>query len=254
MKAVILAGGYGTRLAEKTTSIPKPMVEIGGKPILWHIMSHLARHGISEFLIALGYKGQQIKRYFVDYHLLQSDITVDLGKGTTTWSNPRSHDWIVHLIDTGLDTHTGGRVRRLGEHLAEERFLVTYGDGVCNVDIGELVEFHKAQDRMATLTAVRPPARFGALMFDGNRVSEFTEKPQIGEGWINGGFLIMEPAALGYLTDDSTSLEADALERLAADEQLSAYRHAGFWQCMDTLRDVNLLRRLWEQGEASWLE
>ncbi len=253
MKVVILAGGLGSRLAEETEVRPKPLVEIGGRPILWHILKHYARHGLREFVIALGYKGEAIKRYFLDYRALHGDLTVRLGSGAVELhAPPADEDWTVHLVDTGHDTHTGGRVRRLRPWLQDGTFLVTYGDGVSDVDLSALLRFHRAQGRLATLTAVRPPARFGGLAFEGERVTRFTEKPQIGEGWINGGFLACEPGVLDYLADDTTSLEADAMERLAADGQLAAYRHEGFWQCMDTLRDKRLLEALWAAGAPPW--
>lgn len=252
MKVVILAGGRGTRLAEETEVKPKPMVDIGGRPILWHIMRHYAHHGFKEFLIALGYKGEVIKRYFLDYHSLNGSMTVDLSSGKVKKYSQDCDDWIVHLVDTGQDTLTGGRVRRLRPWLQDGTFMVTYGDGVSNVDLQDLLRFHRSQGRIATVTAVRPPARFGGIIFDGDLVARFTEKPQIGEGWINGGFLVFEPEVFDYLDGDHSSLEADALERLAADRQLAAYRHEGFWQCMDTLRDKQLLESLWQSGRAPW--
>ncbi len=252
MKVVILSGGFGTRLAEETGRIPKPMVEIGGRPILWHIMKHYAHYGFKEFFLALGYKGEVIKRYFLDYYALNGSMTVNLANGDVQVHNKRCEDWIVHLMDTGLHTLTGGRIKRLEPWLKDGTFMVTYGDGVSNIDLLELLRFHQSHGRLATVTAVRPPARFGGLIFDGDLVAEFTEKPQIGEGWINGGFLVFEPGIFEYLEGDNTSLEADALERLAADGQLAAYRHEGFWQCMDTLRDVQLLRGLWESGNPPW--
>jgi glucose-1-phosphate cytidylyltransferase len=254
MKVVILAGGLGSRLSEETELRPKPLVEIGGRPILWHILRHYARHGLREFVIALGYKGEAIKRYFLEYRALRSDLTVQLGSGDVRLhaGTEDEEDWTVHLVDTGLHTHTGGRVRRLAPHVREGTFMVTYGDGVSDVDLDALLRFHRAQGRLATLTAVRPPARFGGLVFEGDRVAAFTEKPQIGEGWINGGFLVLEPGVFDYLTDDRTSLEADAIERLARDGQLAAYRHEGFWQCMDTLRDKRLLEALWAAGQPPW--
>jgi glucose-1-phosphate cytidylyltransferase len=252
MKVVILAGGQGTRLAEETEVKPKPMVEIGGRPILWHIMKHYAHHGHKEFYGALGYKGEVVKRYFLDYHVLSDGLTVTLADGAVRSHGGSAEDWTVHLVDTGVRTNTGGRVRRLAGLLGEATFMATYGDGVSDLDLTELVRFHRAHGKVATLTAVRPPARFGGIVFDGDRVAEFTEKPQIGEGWINGGFFVFEPALLGYLRDDQTSLEADALERLAREGQLMAYRHQGFWQCMDTLRDVRLLESLWQGGRPPW--
>src|SRR5262245_40076498 len=252
MKVVILAGGFGTRLSEETHLRPKPMVEIGGRPILWHIMKHYARHGFREFLIALGYKGDVIKRFFLDYRLLDDTLMVDLATGAVTTAGERTDDWLVHLVDTGIHTGTGGRVRRLAGSLGDGPFLLTYGDGVSDVDLTALLRFHRAHGRLATVTAVRPPARFGGLRFEGDLFGEFTEKPQIGEGWINGGFMVLEPGILRYLDDDDTSLESDALERLALDRELVAYRHDGFWQCMDTLRDVRLLESLWDSGKAPW--
>ena len=232
MKVVILAGGLGTRLAEETDIKPKPMVEIGGRPILWHIMKHYAHYGFKEFFIAGGYKHQAIKRYFLEY---------DPGE-----------DWKIHIVDTGLETQTGGRLKRLERWLRDGTFMLTYGDGVCDVDLRGLHRFHRAQGRVATLTAVRPPARFGGLTFDGELVQTFSEKPQTGEGWINGGFMILEPRVFDYLAGDETSLELDALPRLARNRQLAAYRHDRFWQCMDTLRDVRLLEALNQFGGAPW--
>jgi len=252
MKVIILAGGFGTRLAEETDRIPKPMVEIGGRPILWHIMKHYAHYGFKEFFIALGYRGEVIKRYFLDYYLLNGSMTINLSNGDVQVHNKECEDWIVHLMDTGLHTLTGGRVKRLEPWLKDETFMVTYGDGVSDIDLQDLLRFHRSHGKLATVTAVRPPARFGGLIFDGDLVAEFTEKPQIGEGWINGGFLVFEPGVFDYLEGDHTSLEADAMERLAADRQLVAYRHDGFWQCMDTLRDVRLLESLWQSGKPPW--
>ncbi|MBN1221238.1 MAG: glucose-1-phosphate cytidylyltransferase [Anaerolineae bacterium] len=252
MKVVILAGGFGTRLAEETEVIPKPMVEIGGWPILWHIMKHYAHYGFEEFFIALGYKGEVIKRYFLDYYSLNSNMSINLANGEVQVHHGQREDWIVHLIDTGLTTMTGGRIRHLQSYLQDETFMVTYGDGVCNLNLQELLEFHKSHGRIATVTAVRPPARFGGLVFDGNLVTNFTEKPQIGEGWINGGFMVFEPAILNYFQKDNDSLEADVMEQLAKERQLMAFRHPHFWQCMDTLRDKHLLESLWQQKRAPW--
>ena len=252
MKVVVLAGGMGTRLAEETEIRPKPMIEIGGRPILWHILKHYAHYGFREFLIALGYRSESIKRFFCDYHELNGDLTVRLGTGDVERHVRAADDWVVHLRDTGLDTSTGGRVKRLEPLLRGGTFMLTYGDGLADIDLRELLAFHRRQGRIATVTAVRPPARFGGLVFDGDLVVEFTEKPQIGEGWINGGFMVLEPAVFGYLDDDQTSLEMDALERLASDRQLAAFRHERFWQCMDTLRDKRLLETLWQQQRAPW--
>lgn len=252
MKVVILAGGLGTRLAEETEVKPKPMVEIGGRPILWHIMKHYAHYGFKEFLIALGYKGDVIKHFFMDYCHLNGDMTVRLEHGHIERHPGESDDWTVHLIDTGQQTMTGGRVRRLESWLCHSTFMLTYGDGVSDLDLRKLLEFHRAHGRIGTVTAVRPPARFGGIVFDGELVAEFSEKPQIGEGWINGGFMLFEPAVFKYLDGDHSVLERDGLERLAADHQLAAFRHERFWQCMDTLRDKRLLERLWQEGQAPW--
>lgn len=251
MKVVLLAGGRGTRLSEETDVRPKPMVEIGGHPILWHIMKGFRHHGLKEFVLALGYKGDFIKRWFLDRRALAGDLTLDMATGKVEHRERIDEDWTVDLVDTGLDTLTGGRVRRLRPYL-DSTFVVTYGDGVSDVDVSALVAFHKRHGRLATVTAVRPPARFGAIQFDGDRVDRFSEKPQAGEGWINGGFIVMEPGVLDYLTGDDNSLEIHALEALAADGQLFAYRHDGFWQCMDTLRDKQYLQAAWESGHAHW--
>ncbi|MDD3581411.1 MAG: glucose-1-phosphate cytidylyltransferase [Desulfobacca sp.] len=252
MKVVILAGGLGTRMVEVTEVRPKPMVEIGGQPILWHIMKLYAHYGFKEFLIALGYKGDIIKRFFLDYYRLNGSMTINLWNGDALMHHKKVEDWVVHLHDTGARTMTGGRIKRLEPYLKNETFMVTYGDGVSNVNLQELLDFHHLHGRIATVTAVRPPARFGGLIFNGDMVAQFTEKPQIGEGWINGGFLVFEPAIFSYLKGDSDSLEVDLLERLASDGQLAAYRHDQFWQCMDTLRDVALLENLWQKGNPPW--
>lgn len=251
-KVVILAGGFGTRLAEKSDVIPKPMVEIGGRPILWHIMKHYAHYGCNEFFIALGYKGDVIKRYFMDYYALNGNITVNLANGGLEMDEGKNEDWVVHLIDTGLNTNTGGRLKRLGSWLGDETFMLSYGDGVCDIDLHSLLQFHRSHGRLATVSAVRPPARFGGLIFDGDIVTEFTEKPLMGEGWINGGFMVFEPGIFNYLEGDDSSLEANALESLVVEGQLAAYRHDRFWQCMDTLRDVRLLEKAWQNGKAPW--
>ncbi len=252
MKVALLAGGLGSRLAEETELKPKPMVEIGGKPILWHIMKYFAHFGFNEFLIALGYKGEIVKRYFLDYHSLNGSMTVNLSSGAVAPHEKECEDWTVHLVDTGLQTLTGGRIKRLQPWLSDGTFMVTYGDGVSDINLTELLEFHRSHGRIATVTAVRPPARFGGLLFDGDLVADFTEKPQIGEGWINGGFLVFEPEIFNYLSGDQSSLEANALEGLAADKQLVAYRHDRFWQCMDTMRDMRLLESLWQSGNSPW--
>lgn len=252
MKVIILCGGFGTRLSEETELRPKPMVEIGGRPILWHIMRGYANYGFKEFVLALGYKGEVIKRYFLDYYHLQSNLTVSLAVGAVTAHDGEREEWLVHLVDTGLTTQTGGRVKRLARWLGQETFMLTYGDGVCDANLANLLSFHRAHGKLATVTAVRPPARFGGLSFNGDLVIEFSEKPQIGEGWINGGFFVLEPGVLDYIEGDHTIFEREPLENLAKDGQLVAYRHSGFWQCMDTLRDVRLLESLWESGRAPW--
>ena len=243
----------GTRLAEYTEARPKPMVEIGGKPILWYLMKHYAHYGFSEFVVALGYKGDFIKRYFLDYHGLSGSMMVSLKDGRVTPVGSQVvEDWNIHLADTGQDTMTGGRVLRARPFVSQSTFMVTYGDGLSDVDLGKLYAFHKSHGKIATVTAVRPPARFGGLVFDGDRVAEFTEKPQIGEGWINGGFMCFEPKIFDYLKSDGTVLEKDALEALARDGQLMAYRHEGFWQCMDTVRDLKVLEGLWGSPNPPW--
>ncbi|MEZ6060311.1 MAG: glucose-1-phosphate cytidylyltransferase [Planctomycetaceae bacterium] len=252
MKVVILAGGLGTRLQEETVTRPKPMVEIGGRPILWHIMKHFAHFGRNEFFVACGYMGDFIKRYFLDQYNLAGDLQIDFGRGNIQRADAEFEAWSVNLVDTGLHTMTGGRLLRLRKSLDRGTFMLTYGDGVSDVNIDELLAFHRSHGRVATVTAVRPPARFGGLVMDGDTVCHFTEKPVSGEGWINGGFLVFEPGIFDYLKSDSCSLEANAMEQVAKDGQLAAYRHHGFWQCMDTLRDKNYLERLWESGEAPW--
>jgi glucose-1-phosphate cytidylyltransferase len=252
MRTVILAGGLGTRLAEETDVRPKPMVEVGGRPILWHILRHYSAHGFREFVVALGYKGDVIKRYFLDYPNLTGSLSIDLAGNRVTRHDTGCEDWVLHLMDTGLDTNTGGRIRRLADLLRGGTFLLTYGDGVADVNLTELLRFHRRAGRLATVTAVRPPARFGGLEFDGDLVATFTEKPQVGEGWINGGFFAFEPAVLDRIAGDDTNLERDVLAGLAADGQLAAYRHERFWQCMDTLRDKRYLEALWQDGRAPW--
>ncbi len=252
IKVVILAGGFGTRLAEETEIKPKPMVEIGGRPIVWHIMKHYAHYGFNEFLIALGYKGEVIKRFFLDYPRLNGSLTIDLASGRVEMYDKPGEDWRVHLIETGLQTNTGSRVKLLQPWLAHETFMLTYGDGLSDLDLYALLRFHRDHKKLATITAVRPPSRFGGLTFNGNVVTEFSEKPQIEMGWINGGFMVFEPGIFDYLDGQEVSLEADALSRLAAEGQLVAYPHEHFWQCMDTLREVRLLERLWQGGNPPW--
>jgi glucose-1-phosphate cytidylyltransferase len=252
MKVGILAGGLGTRLSEETVVKPKPMVEIGGKPLLWHIMRSFADYGFTEFVIALGYKGELIKDYFINYRKRTCNLTVRLSTGDLMVHNGHSEDWTIHLLDTGVKTQTGGRVKRISQYIGKEPFLLTYGDGVSNVNMHKLVEFHRSQKKIATITAVRPPARFGDLTFEGEMVSAFAEKPQTGEGWINGGFFVLEPEIVNYIDSDDTSFESTPMERLTRENQLMAYRHNDFWQCMDTLRDVHMLENMWASGNIPW--
>jgi len=254
MKVAILAGGSGSRLSEETVSKPKPMVEIGGRPLLWHIMKHYARYGHGEFVVALGYKGEYIKKYFVDYSSLSSDLTVSLQEGAVQrhQNGNGSEDWVIELIDTGVNSQTGGRIKRLAPAIGNSTFMLTWGDGVSNVDLDDLLAFHRAHGKLATLTAVRPPARFGHIELDGDQIVEFSEKPQTGEGWINGAFFVLEPKVFDYIEGDETRFELEPLEALAAEGQLMAYRHLDFWQCMDTLRDKLLLEELWAEGSAPW--
>lgn len=253
MRTVILAGGMGTRFAEETDLRPKPMIEIGGRPLLWHIMKRYERFGLRDFVVALGYKGDAIKDYFRSYHDLRGDMVVELASGRVEAEAGDSERWRVALRETGELTATGGRVRRLRRWLGDATFMLTYGDGLADVDLEALLRFHRAGGRIATITAVRPPARFGALVFEGDAIARFREKAPTGEEWINGGFMVFEPAVFDYLDGDEASLEHDALERLAADGQLGGYRHEGFWQCMDTLSDKRVLERLWHNGERPWL-
>lgn len=252
MKAIILAGGLGTRLQEVTTVIPKPMVEIGGRPILWHIMKIFESHGINEFGVALGYKGAVIKDFFLHYSRLNSNFTIDLATGDLTSYGSPIEQWKVHLMDTGQATDTGGRVRRMRDLIGNEPFLLTYGDGVADVDVTKLIEFHKSHGKLATVTAVRPPGRFGALELDNDEVRCFVEKPAGGEAWINGGFFVLDPKVIDYIDGDSTAFEREPIERISAEGQLMAYRHPGFWQCMDTLRDMKHLNDMWDAGKAPW--
>jgi glucose-1-phosphate cytidylyltransferase len=252
MKVAILAGGYGTRLAEETEVKPKPMVEIGGRPILWHIMMQYSYYGFKTFVIALGYKGEAIKKYIADYCLIHSNLTVNLKKGEVIVHDGFKQDWIVDLVDTGIPTQTGGRIKRLASFLGNETFMLTWGDGVSDVNLQDLLAFHRSHGKLATVTAVRPPARYGYMKFDGDKVIEFTEKPQIGEGWINGAFFVLEPKVFDYIGGDDTVWEREPLERLAKEGQLMAYRHTSFWQCMDTLREKHILESLWHAGKAPW--
>jgi glucose-1-phosphate cytidylyltransferase len=252
MKVAILAGGVGSRLSEETQTKPKPMVEIGGRPILWHILMHYAAYGHREFVIALGYKGEMIKKYMLDCCSLESNLTVNLRSGEVKRHDAVQPDWNVDLIDTGMTTLTGGRIKRLQPHLGNETFMLTWGDGVSDVDLDKLMAFHRAHGKLATMTAVRPPARFGHLEIEGDAIREFSEKPQTAEGWINGAFFVLEPGIFDYIEGDTTQWEREPLEGLARDGQLMAYRHESFWQCMDTLRDKVLLEQLWETGDAPW--
>jgi glucose-1-phosphate cytidylyltransferase len=252
MKAVILAGGVGSRLSEETASRPKPMVEIGGKPILWHIMKLYAAHGIEDFVICLGYKGYMIKEYFANYYLHTSDVSFDLAKGDIKTHRSSTEPWRVTLVDTGEDTMTGGRLRRVLPFVGDGEFCFTYGDGVADVDITALIAFHREQGTLATVTAVQPPGRFGAMEMDGARVCRFQEKPRGDGGWMNGGFFVLTPAVGGYLTDDQTIWEQEPMRSLAETGQLASFRHEGFWEAMDTLRDRNHLEELWSSGAAPW--
>ena len=247
MKVLLLAGGFGTRLSEETVVKPKPMVEIGGKPILWHIMKIYSHYGFNEFVVLLGYKGYMIKEYFANYFLHQSDLTIDMATNTTEWHNSTAENWKVTLLHTGYDTLTGGRVKRAKDYLNNEPFLLTYGDGVCDVNIGNLVQFHKDQGKLITMTSVQPAGRFGQLNIENNLVTSFEEKPQGQGGWINGGYFVCQPEVLDYIEGDQTIFERDPLENLAKEHQLVTYQHRGFWQCMDTMRDKRMLEELWSQ-------
>ncbi len=253
MKTVILAGGLGTRLSEETVVRPKPMVEIGGRPILWHIMKIYSAFGLNEFIVCLGYKGYMIKEYFSNYRLHMSDVTIDIGQNRMEVHQSNAEDWRVTLIDTGDDTMTGGRLKRIRPYLREgEEFCMTYGDGVGNIDIGALIAFHRAHGKLATVTATQPPGRFGALRMKGNDIVSFIEKPQSDQNWISGGFFVLSPKVLDYVEGDATIWEREPLERLAREGNIAAYKHGGFWQPMDTLRDKMLLEQLWQSGKAPW--
>jgi glucose-1-phosphate cytidylyltransferase len=253
MKAVILAGGLGSRLSEETVLRPKPMVEIGGRPILWHIMNIFAANGITEFIIALGYKGEMVKEYFLNFYALNNDVSVDLATGKTTIHDGKQPNWKVHLVDTGLNTNTGGRLKRLANWFAEdETFMFSYGDGVADVDLRSLLKHHHAHAKLATVTTVRAPARFGRIGLDGPLVREFYEKPEAGEGWINGGYFVLHKKALSYIDGDETAWERQPVERLAHEGQLVGYPHTGFWSCMDTLKEKHMLEELWNSGKGPW--
>jgi len=252
MKTIILAGGLGTRLSEETEIRPKPMVEIGGRPILWHIMKIYSHYGFDDFILALGYKADYIKKYFLEYVRYSGNITVSIKNGDSKIIQREQDEWTIHLEETGLDTMTGGRIKSLAYWVKDEPFMVTYGDGVSDINIPELIKFHKKMGKLATITAVRPPARYGGLFMDNGIVKKFTEKPQTGEGWINGGFIVFEPQVLDMIKGLKSSLESELLEELSAMGQLAAYSHDGFWQCMDTLRDIKYLESLWIAGNAPW--
>lgn len=252
MKVGILAGGFGSRLAEETEIRPKPMVEIGGMPILWHIMKIYAHYGIKDFAIALGYKGDYIKRWFKDYGNFGGSMTVHTATGEVDRHGCQNPDWNVDLVETGPKTLTGGRIKRLRPWMNEETFMLTWGDGVADVDINKLLDFHRSHGKLATMTAVRPAARYGHIEFEGDKVTEFSEKPQTGEGWINGAFFVLEPAVCDYIDGDDIMFEHEPLRRLAADGELMAFKHTSFWQCMDTLREKRILQDLWDTGDAPW--
>jgi glucose-1-phosphate cytidylyltransferase len=253
MKVVILAGGLGTRLSEETTNKPKPMVEIGGKPMLWHIMNIYSHYGFNEFVVALGYRGESIKEYFLNFYSVNNDLSIDLSSGQTTIHGGKQPNWKVHLVDTGLNTQTGGRLKRLREWLADDDcFMFTYGDGVADIDLGKLLSFHRSHGRQATVTTVKTPARFGRIGFDGDRINEFYEKPEDAEGWINGGFFVLHPSVIDFIDNDDMAWEREPLVRLAAAGQMMGFRHSGFWSCMDTLREKIYLEELWSSGRAPW--
>jgi glucose-1-phosphate cytidylyltransferase len=252
MKVILLAGGFGTRLSEYTESIPKPMVSVGAKPILWHIMRSYASFGHKDFYLALGYKAEVVKEYFLHYRSLNSDFTVDMITGEVDPHQTDDIDWKVTLVQTGLESMTGGRVKRMQKFIGNETFMLTYGDGVANVNIDELLKFHRSHGKMVTVTAVHPGARFGELDMAGDLVTSFQEKPQMAQGWINGGFFVIEPKFFDLIEGDKTILERDPLEKAAAMGELMAFRHQGFWQCMDTKRDRDLLEDLWQAGDARW--
>ena len=251
---VILCGGMGTRLVEYTEVRPKPLVEVGGRPILWHIMKHYSRYGFNEFILALGYKGEQIKRYFLDFNSLNQDFTVSLNDGAIRSINQNNCDpWKVHLVDTGQTTLTGGRLKRLASMINQETFMMTYGDGVSDVNLDKLLKYHQENKGLVTLTAVRPPARFGALEFEGNKIRHFKEKSTLHEGWINGGFFVIQSEALNHIREDEDVMwEHAPMETMAAEGKLCGYQHEGFWQCMDTARDLRYIESLWEEGMAPW--
>lgn len=252
MKVAILAGGLGTRLSEETTVKPKPMVEIGGKPMLWHIMNIYAAHGFKEFIIALGYKGEIIKDYFLNYRFRARSLTVNLETGSVSVHEGSHENWVVHLLDTGENTQTGGRIKKVAEFIGNEPFMFTYGDGVGNINITELLQFHQKHKKLATLTAVCPPARFGQLILNGHEIQSFQEKPIAGDAWVSGGFFVVQPEIINYIADYDTIWERIPLERLASEGQLAAYKHTDFWYPMDTFRDVHNLNKMWDEGNPPW--
>jgi len=253
VKTVLLAGGFGTRISEESHLKPKPMIEIGGMPILWHIMKHYSHYGFNEFIICAGYKHQVIKEWFSNYFVNNSDVTFDFSRGNETIiHNRRSEPWKVTVVDTGLTTMTGGRIKRIGDYLDAEPFFMTYGDGVSDVDIPSLLEFHQRHKKLATMTAIQPDSRYGMIDFDGDRVLAFREKSQTDTSWINGGFMVLNPAVLDYIRDDTVMFEREPMEKIAEAGQLMCYKHTGFWQCMDTLRDKERLERLWVEGTPPW--
>ncbi len=252
MKVGILAGGYGTRMGEETEIRPKPMVEIGGMPVLWHIMKIYAHYGISDFAVALGYKGEYIKRWFREYASYGGSMSLRTATGDVVRHGCETPDWNVDLVDTGLKSMTGGRIKRLRDWMGDSTFMLTWGDGVSDIDIEELVAFHKEHGKLATMTAVRPPARYGHIEFEGDQVKEFSEKPQTGEGWVNGAFFVLEPEVFDYIDGDDIMFEHEPMRRLAADGQLMAYKHQSFWQCMDTMREKKILQDMWDGGDAPW--
>lgn len=253
MKVLILAGGYGTRISEESDIKPKPMIEIGGKPIIWHIMKHYSAYGFNEFVLLLGYKSYVIKEYFANYYLHNSDVTIDTAKKSIEVHNNYSENWKITLLETGLDTMTGGRVKRAKDYVGNEPFLLTYGDGVSDVNIKELLEFHKKHGKKITMTSIQPEGRFGALKIEeNNKITSFLEKPKGDGAWINGGFFVCDPSVIDYIADDSTTFEKEPLEKLAKDGELFSYKHDGFWKCMDTLRDKNQLNEMWTNNKAKW--
>jgi glucose-1-phosphate cytidylyltransferase len=252
MKTVILAGGFGTRLSEETTVLPKPMVEVGGRPILWHIMKMYSSQGFNDFIICLGYKGNMIKQFFMDYFMLESDLKVDMKNNNIEVLKNNVEPWKVTLVDTGQNTMTGGRIKRVKDYIGDETFFLTYGDGVSDVDLKELLKFHKNQDSFATLTAVQPPGRYGAFTLESDKVMSFREKPKGDSAWINGGFFVLEPQIFNYINDDSTVWEREPMEKLAHESKLTAYKHDNYWQSMDSLHDKNVLEQVWSSGNPPW--